>query len=640
MRTYWPLLALGAGAIAVALMSRHVIFPAYSWNRDEPVYLWQVAGLRSGQFTPTDGGAPAFFRPWLAGVRDGSFFSQYTLGWPLVLLAGDLAFGSPDAAIALGALLTVLGTYALAREITRDHALALVAAGVMLASPIVAIQSGVYLGYLFTLGLGLLFAATLLASVRTSRPVGIVGAGLMLGWIFMTRPFDAVLWGGAVVGYTVLAYRGEWRRLATSAGWLALGLTPLVVATLAYNLRVTGSLTEFPITAADPLDTFGFGRRRIMPALPAAHFDAWQSVQSSGRNGFFLPLFLAGSYLGVAVAAVGLWIRRHERSTLLLVAIMVAFPLGYFFFWGIFVSSATMTLSGPIYFIPLYAPLSILIATAIMTAWRNQRALGVALVVALVVVTIPFAVNRLQVNRNVSRAQLPWKHATRTIKDRSLVFVWRGGYLLFLNPFSVNGPDLDGRVLFATDKGASDLDLIGAHRDRTPYLERTSIPPEGVPTAFPHTPTITVTRMRVLRGDAVTLHARIRVPRGHPVVVASLQVGDRVLRRTLATDAGAGSTYDTDWVVGRAADRAPPGAVPLPTRLGSVTVAAGFGDTVAAARRHPAVRQRFGYRLVGRAVEMLLPSQKSRRGTVFGTRKWIPMEQLAALQVAPLVAGP
>ena len=85
----------------------------------------------------------------------------------------------------------------------------------------------------------------------------------------------------------------------------------------------------------------------------------------------FLPLFLFGSYLGVLVAGVGLWFRRRDRSTLVLLFLMVVFPLGYFFFWGMRVSAATTTLSGPIYFVPLFGSLSVLIATAIVALWRR-----------------------------------------------------------------------------------------------------------------------------------------------------------------------------------------------------------------------------------------------------------------------------
>ena len=48
---------------------------------------FDAAGIPAG-LTPPDGGFPASFHPWLSGARDGVFFSQYTLGWPLVLFVG------------------------------------------------------------------------------------------------------------------------------------------------------------------------------------------------------------------------------------------------------------------------------------------------------------------------------------------------------------------------------------------------------------------------------------------------------------------------------------------------------------------------------------------------------------------------
>ena len=72
----------------------------------------------------------------------------------------------------------------------------------------------------------------------------------------------------------------------------------------------------------------------------------------------------------MVAAGFGLWMRRRQRSTLALLFLVAAFPLGYFFFWGMHVSAVTSHLSGPIYFIPLYAPLVVLIATALVTWWR------------------------------------------------------------------------------------------------------------------------------------------------------------------------------------------------------------------------------------------------------------------------------
>ena len=71
----------------------------------------------------------------------------------------------------------------------------------MTASPILAVQGGTYLGYLFTTGLGLFFVTALLSGSRLERPGRLVVAGGLLGLIFLTRPFDAVLWAAAAVGY-------------------------------------------------------------------------------------------------------------------------------------------------------------------------------------------------------------------------------------------------------------------------------------------------------------------------------------------------------------------------------------------------------------------------------------------------------
>ena len=80
-----------------------------------------------------------------------------------MLLAGDVVFGSPDAALALGAALTVVGTYLLARElIARSPGPAGRRRSLMLGVADRRDPGGIYLGYLFTLGLGLLFVTAVM----------------------------------------------------------------------------------------------------------------------------------------------------------------------------------------------------------------------------------------------------------------------------------------------------------------------------------------------------------------------------------------------------------------------------------------------------------------------------------------------
>jgi hypothetical protein len=613
LATYWPLMVLVVVAAITAVLVRHLVFPAYSWNRDEPVYLWQMNMLREGKVLVTDGGAPAFFYPWLAGHTGGSFFSQYTPGWPLVLAAFDLVFGSAGNALVFATAAAVVATYAFTRALLRDHLLALVAAAVMTASPFLVIQSGTYLGYLFTYALGLFFGAALLVGMRRDRPWLLVVSGLCVGWIFMTRPYDALLWGLAFGGYVLFAYWRQWSRLVRAAGWLALGVAPLFVATLLFNHAVTGSFTRFPITAADPLDTFGLGQHRIMPRWPPFQYTLWQLTKGLGRNTVFLPIFLFGSYLSVVVVLVGLWLRRRDHTTVALLALALVFPLGYLPFWGLYLSATTANLSGPIYFMPVFATLSILIATVILAAWRRHVVLGILLVVVLVAATAPFMVSRINVNHKLSTLQQPWEHVTDPIRHPALVFVARSGpYLMHLNPFSSNNPDLDGRILYATDHGPANLDLIAAHPNRTPYLENWTTGPgdvEPVDSSVPP-PQIRLVRLQLLRGRTMTFRADIIAPDRGGTLVAYLKVGDTTVQRVLSTNAVPGESYSTSWSV--STDPTNTDAVPFPAdRLGVVEVGFGAGPDAVAALGPGHIAEQFGYRRVGTGVEMITPGTKS-----------------------------
>ena len=76
-----------------------------------------------------------------------------------------------------------------------------------------------------------------------------------------------------------------------------------------------------------------------MPHTPVTNFTWRESVRGELRNAFYFPQFLVGAWLGVAVALVGLWLRRRQRSTLALLGLIAVFPVGYSVFWGIRLSS-------------------------------------------------------------------------------------------------------------------------------------------------------------------------------------------------------------------------------------------------------------------------------------------------------------
>ena len=147
--------------------------PPYSWNRDEPVYLWTVEALRSGQIFTSGGGAPRFFQPWLTGVHDGMFFSQYTLGLAARPRRRRRSSSArrPSRSRSAPASRCSAPTSSPASS-PANHILATVSAAIMVASPILIVQSGIYISYLFSLGLGLIFGATLPRRAAPPRSAG------------------------------------------------------------------------------------------------------------------------------------------------------------------------------------------------------------------------------------------------------------------------------------------------------------------------------------------------------------------------------------------------------------------------------------------------------------------------------------
>ncbi|MGH9275686.1 MAG: hypothetical protein ACRDZU_13645, partial [Acidimicrobiales bacterium] len=601
---HWPAAALAVVAALVALWARHRLFPAYSWNRDEPVYLWHVDALRGGHLTPPDGGYPTLFQPWLSAHADGVFFSQYTLGWPLVLYAAAVVTGSAGNALLLGAGLAVIGTYAIAYELWHDRRVATLGAALMVASPILAIQGGVYLSYLFTLGLGLLFGALLLSGIRLGTTLRLLVAGALLGWIFITRPYDAILWGVAFAGFVVIRDRTTWRALVRPFLMCGAAALPFVVATLAYNRYVTGHWTEFPITAADPLDSFGFGHKRLMPTFDPVDYDLGKAVKGTAKNAFVLPWFLVGSYVGVLAAVVGLWQRRREPTTVALLLMAVVFPAGYVVFWGNYLSSLASRISGPIYFVPLYVPICLLIATVVLRWWADHRRLAVGLLAALVVGTVPAAVSRFDVNRDISVRQEPWRTSVADIEGPALVFVANTSpYLLYLNPFASNGPDLDDRILYAADAGPLMLDLIADMPERTPYLQRGSVASQEVgPREDPYDLRVEVTPIEVRRADQLTLDVTINPSPQAAYASVRIQTGATDVTHTRRFTDPSG-TIDASFVLDDDAT-VPSDVLSLDGEAGrgAITVTVGYGATPDEAARSPLVRQQFQYRLVGGAI--------------------------------------
>jgi hypothetical protein len=304
-----------------------------------------------------------------------------------------------------------------------------------------------------------------------------------------------------------------------------------------------------------------------------------------------------------------LWLRRRDRSTIALLLVAVAFPFGYFWFWGNRGSSGFAQFVGPIYFIPVYVPLCVLAATALIALWRHKRVLAVAVCCLAVAGTAPFLVDRVGANARASAAQEPWRNATDRLPGRVLVFVEGSGpYLLKLNPFSSNDADLGGRVLYATDQGAGNIDLIARYPHRRPYIERTSSPALNYELYHSDAPTpkVTVQPLQVVRGAAVTLRVRVRGA-ADAMTVVQLRVGSQSVGRTFV----AHGALVAEW---RLVPAGPASSAPDSTSIpavedGQISIVAGSAPSEAHALSGAYAQIRYAYRASASVVEMLGPGR-------------------------------
>ncbi len=627
LESRWALPALGIFAFGVSLVVQHQIYPDLSWNRDEPVYLWHVEVLRAGQLSSPDGGHPDLFQPWLSAASDGRLFSQYTLGWPLALTLGAI-LGSPGLAVAAGTTMTVVGTGVFVRELLRDRATATLAATLMLLSPVVAVQSGTHLNYLFSLGLGLFFLTAIWRGVRRGSAPLLVVAGLLLGWIFLTRPFDAAIWGCIGVLPLLVVRRRRILSLVRPGLWTAVGLVPVVAFTLVVNRRLTGSYTEFPITVADPLDQYGFGTRRLMPRFDTVPYGKRLAAEGVVRNTWWFPFFLLGAHLGLVVAAMGVWWHRRRPAVWLLVALGVAFPIAYVPFFGTFISSLTARLSGPIYYFPAFVPLVALIAMVLVDLLHRRPTRAVVLALALLAVTVPVTASRLSVNHDLSAANKPWRESNESIDvERALVVTAPSGYVLFANPFARNHPDLDGDILFAVDNGVQVMELVLEQDDRVPYLQRADRSTiDLLPSERPQKPEVLLTPMEVLGGDVRLAGQVLPTTDQGPSTVWWVEVDDRLVGPVTAVDGETAIEVDVR-------------SLELGPGYHTIEVFVGHGDDAFDAASTPRERRTFYARMTDTGPEVLAPGTAARTVKRPGDRiaRWEETISLPSLSVG--VAG-
>lgn len=553
------LVALALLAAGLSLLVQHLLLPLLSKNLDEGVYLFQAHMLREGMVSLPAESHGTFFRPWLSGEADGRIFTEYQVGFPAFLALSDLVLGSARHGLVLVAAASVVTVHGWARALLGDGRTAMVATVLASFSPLAVLHSGLVVTYSLTV---LLLTAggwaTLAAVARRSWRMA-AGAGLLWGGALLVRPLDALI-VMAPMGLLALVRlrRAGLLTLAGTAplaGAVVAGIVPALGATLAYNTATTGSATSFPNMAADPLNTFGFGTRRLMEGEATVAYgrsEAWTALLDNVGT---VPSWTLGGIVVVGLALVGALARGRGAERLVLVAIVLAFPLVYLTWWATVLSGIkALNGIGPHYYVPSFTALAVLAARGAVVALPRlpRPRVALAVVVAAGLVATGWALpDKLADKRQTTTSFRTTEGLVPDDLGHAVVLVDDARpYVLARFPFLQPDPTLTDDVLIGASQGPLDPRILDHFPDREVYRLREELRPGdellGPSGSF----------RRLDRVAGVELTVTMEVTTLHPdrQARAVVRVGDRVERVALGPTGADGDLLDPapalSWTLG------------------------------------------------------------------------------------------
>jgi 4-amino-4-deoxy-L-arabinose transferase-like glycosyltransferase len=478
--------ALGLFTFVVSLVVASSLFPHQSVNNDEAVYTFQAQTIADGHLTLPAAPHADFFRPWMSGAHDGRQVLVFQPIFPATLAVSDRIFGTMRIVPALIAAGCVILVAAFARETLESQRTAVIAAALFALSPFAIIHGALYLEYLYAALLELATILLVLYGRRLGTRGHLVGAGATLGFLFFMRPFDAILIGVALGVYLLVEDRHSVSRLWRTFLYGAAGALPFLVLCFAYNMYATGHALRFPLWIIGGSNGFGFGQRYIVTGAPPMNVTVGKAFEALQVNLRSFPHWFAGSYLAVPLGLWALWALRSRRIMVLFIAIGVAFPLGYLFYWGNVLIMYGRKFFGPHYYLALLAPACVLVAHGIGQLLDHRRQVGYVAFAALLGATAVELPDKFDHNNQATEvARAETAEIKRVVTDEAIVLLPSskdGAFVLHPRGWLQNAPDLSGRVLYAADRGGENVDLFRRFPDRSVYrLQETEGPVRGSP---------------------------------------------------------------------------------------------------------------------------------------------------------------
>ena len=369
--------------------------------------------------------------------------------------------------------------YALTNALLRDLRIAVVASACFVLSPLVMVQSAMFVSYVLAVSLTAASLALLTRGLdrqtqgQRFRP-WLIGAGLFEGLLLCTRPLEGIIFAVVIFAWTLL--RSVNVRIAIRAMmWVYAASTPLLIVALAYNSFTTGDPFTFALWTIGGDDSFGFGMRSIAEHSQFIHVGPWEAWLALRVNLRAFPHWIVGGVVSVPLAVWGasrLW--TISRSVFWLVIVQLCLtPFAYFFYYGNYLIIGGRNLYGPHYYLSLLLPTMVLLGVGLVDLADRRRVLlpGVIGAMALgMAIEIPDKVNVNISARDAIAAEVALVEST--VEGPAIVLIPKGKdgpYILHPWGAFSNPPSLDSDVLFAVDLGPRSIELVERFPNRRFY---------------------------------------------------------------------------------------------------------------------------------------------------------------------------
>jgi len=329
----WPVIACALSVFIFTNLFSFFIFDHIPHIQDEIDYLFQAKIFKSGRVYVPSPCAKEFF-DFAHMINNGKWYSQYTPGYPFLLLIG-LLIQAPWLVNPLLAAISIIIFYFLGKEIF-NSSVGILASVLGAVSIWFLVMSSTMMSHTSSLCFISFFLLFVFRSLKNPSITNGLFAGLGLGMAFLIRPYNAVLLSlPFLLYYAVKIIRDLKKNLRNAAAFVLITLALLSVL-LIYNQMTNGHpLRMGYLVSYGEEHSLGFGRTGYtdIPHTPfLGAFNMGESLESISNYLFGWPL---SSFLAILPLLLFVKIKPdYRKKDLLLAAGFISLSVGLYFYWG------------------------------------------------------------------------------------------------------------------------------------------------------------------------------------------------------------------------------------------------------------------------------------------------------------------